>query len=336
MTASFPPRPKAIATILKSKDDAKNLQTLLYSMIKKSKTTKSATATTNDYAPELLLLATKDCDDIIKESNLDVFFDRVVVVENSISAISLKIELFKLVEYERIFFVDCSCVIIKDITHLFETPLHNNNTLGAVPNDELGFLTNALLIKPCLSTYQSLNKYNTTKDNDVILTHKDDQTFIRHFVSSFTPLSNTIYIENMKNDTTSTTTALILSNPSKSLKNQYYNKSETYKESKVKERTTMKQKYEEKKRKAFLNLQNAKASAKAAAAKSGSSTKQSKELKEKHDTVSQRYKQLRKEGLNVKDAMLQARRDCGEDTSIDINDKEESSKKVAQMFGLNL
>lgn len=330
--ATFPPRPCAIATILQNKDDAQNIQILLYSMIKKTRTTKSTTtnaketssssssSSTPTYAPELLILTTREYNDVIKEHKLDVFCDRIIVIENI--TMPLKLELFKLMEYERVLYIDCSHVVTKDVSSLFETILDSNNTIAGVPKPESGFSTDVLLIKPRISSHQSLYSYNSIRDSNVMVTDKEDETFDHYFASSFSVLPK------------ETITSAIHSEPSKSLKTQYYAKSETYKESILKERKIWKEKYEDKKRKASLNYQNAKASA-TAAAKSSASSKQSREIKEKHETVSQRYKQLRKEGLSVKDAMLQARKDCGDD-SVHSDTNKESGKQVAQMFGLSL
>lgn len=326
--ATYPPRPNAIATILENKDDVKNIQILLYSIIKKSRTTKStstnaketSSSSTHVYAPELLILTTNECNDVIKENKLDVFCDRIIVVENV--TMPLKLGLFKLVEYERILYVDCSHVVAKDVSSVFESLLDSNNTIAGVPKSDSGFSTNVLLIKPCISTYQSLCSYDSIRDSNIMVTDKEDERFDHYFASSFSPLSK------------EATTSAIHSEPSKSLKIQYYTKCETYKESILQKRKIWKEKYEEKKRKASLNYQNAKASA-TAAAKSSASSKQSREIKEKHVNVSQRYKQLRKEGLNVKDAMLQARKDCGDD-SVHSDANKDSGKQVAKMFGLSL
>jgi glycogenin glucosyltransferase len=130
-----PPRPKAIATFLSSKDFLPGCQCLLHSV-----NTHLPPTAKNEYPPEVIvLLSSKLKDDASITDRLRLFCTRIIEVEhipinnddddageNKQSHVKewdencgwTKLHLFGLDSYDTILYIDADCLVLKDISHL--------------------------------------------------------------------------------------------------------------------------------------------------------------------------------------------------------------------------
>ena len=158
-----PPRPKAIATFLSSRDFLPGCQTLLHSV----RTKLPPTTGQDQYPPELIvLLSSKLKNDESVIDRLRFFCDRIIEVEhipiyrNSDDGAAshvkawdencgwTKLRLFELEGYSTILYIDADCLVVKDVSHLLsidesdgnnadntdQTTTHRRGLLAAAPD----------------------------------------------------------------------------------------------------------------------------------------------------------------------------------------------------------
>ncbi|KAL7516021.1 hypothetical protein ACHAWX_001082 [Stephanocyclus meneghinianus] len=135
--APFPPRPKAIATFLSSKDFLPGCQTLLHSI-----KTRLPVRASDEYPPEIIvLISSKISNEVSIKSRLYPFFcDRIISVAHipiNIKASNgaqdlchvrewdencgwTKLRIFELDSYDTILYIDADCLVVKDVSHLLD------------------------------------------------------------------------------------------------------------------------------------------------------------------------------------------------------------------------
>jgi len=335
---SFPPKPQAIATLITTNEFVPGAQTFFYS-VKKT----MAALLDGEYPPELLLLATRNVD----TKHLSKFCHRIIIVDlipsphtsgndtcSSNGWDYTKLHLWSLTSYSQILYVDADCLVLKDIFHLLRKGKHNSDhnvdMVTAVPDIHPPDKFNAgvLLFSPSRLVYDDMmEKIPTLPSYD-----GGDTGFLNAYYPGWFASSNrlpfrynaqrSLYHTTKKQNPAywdSIDSKLIIhysSTPkpwmvAKSICQKVGNELESmwwdwYDESR----------YDGVKQKGKPT---------AAAAASPSCPNQ----KQQHWNVSARFKELRKQGLVSKDAMLQAKKDCGvHDNDVDV------SGQVASLFGI--
>lgn len=378
-----PPRPCAICTILTSQKNLLSTQTLLYSMMKKTNTNRSTTitATNNDnaivYQPEIVLFVTPDISKEIYEE-LSCFCTRIVLIDyisncyddninkkrqnNNISVNNYydlnvaKIHLLNQCVYDQILYIDFNCLVLKDISHLFQRTDIGNGLITAVSlqlNENIDnetynsdcFDTDVILMKPSHILYNDFMdqfRQSINDGDDINIEHiwngyfhkvwtqipKEKRLGKDYNGTTWEKHKSDAYIVNRKNIVDSANHQLKLEMDQ--LYERWQQKSQLFKENykekqilleKAKEDSDLRQK--KKRLQQHQQLQST--------TRSSSSASKRREM-EKHKLVAKRYKELRKQGMDPKESMKIARSDYGMDE--DEKGQPSASAKVASMFGL--
>ena len=174
--ATFPPKPDAIMTLLHSDSFLPGAQTLLYS-VKKHLSNKVA------YSPELVVLVTPDVSPQTHKQ-LEPFCTRVISVddihfpEHSIDSKipkqeplhrSLdnhcpgltKLRIFQLQQYDTVLYLDCDCLVLKDVSPLLELNkiyVESEALIAAAPDvippDK--FNSGVMVVRPNRKTFENM------------------------------------------------------------------------------------------------------------------------------------------------------------------------------------
>jgi len=333
----LPPRPNAIATLITTDDFLAGAQTLLYSIRKSLLSIPAA-----DYPPEIVVLTTTTSLSITSISTLEHLCDRIITVPFIKSPVKshvpswdtkcafTKLNLFKLQEYEKILYLDADCLVLKDVSHLFKEKFGEEKTeLVAAPDifppDK--FNGGVLLLKPSQSIFQSLlSKF----ENNFESYDGGDTGFLNAYFSDWY--------------TSSTARLPFKYNAQRYVYDVTFKKQPGYWQSvgdivvlhysstpKTWERISKPKKqgdeedlddlwwkwYEESS--VFLEKYDVPVK----------SSQKPKPIKKVHTDVIKRYKELRKEGKDIKSAMVQARIDCGV-----FEEKKNVGDQVADLFGI--
>jgi len=385
----FPPRPDAFVTFLTSDDFLPGAMTLLYS-IKKSMQKKDQSD--YHYPPELVCLVTPNisqktrkmlcptfCTRIIEVQSLD-FPDQSIqnkqIVANHVTSWSFqgaltKLHIFRLEQYDTILYIDADCLVVKDVTHLFDLgKLYQESEalLAAAPDifPPDRFNAGVMVVRPSRSVFKNmmdqsallssydggdtgfLNAYFSEWHSNMppfsrlkfgynaqrFLYHSTYEKqpnywdlgvapdlYIVHYSSSPKPWESKPTVieeegkvnieEHLQQEEIKTLKKVKKSAELELLWWNSYQRSQNY------AKTYANEKMEEEKKENQAILAAKKAA-------------QPKSVKDIHRLVSSRYKELRRQGLNTKDAMEQARQEHDQDL-----ENRSAGSQVAAMFGIN-
>ena len=389
LTPFGPPRPCAIATLLTSKKDLLQCQTVLYSIQQAHSKTISCKNDNNgnsnkinngfeyEYPPERILFVTSNISNDI-EQDLKFFCDRVIWIAAAAATANnrlnnhsnnvdydqfAKIHLLNHCEYDRILIIDSHCLVINDLSHVFQN--YNENDTGVTPSSR-GLITAAagsaasiqidddsndkfnqsiMVIKPNYEMYKEMvNQFRerTSSDNSQCATDFWNAYFHSAWIQL--PLEqrlgseyyytreihknnkNQIYIVN--NNSNSQGGSKVVDPSIDQLCQKMIKKSQIYKENQrekqILDQKAKKQAQQESKKQKSSDLKND------PHLRHENDTK--RKQMEKHGQVTKRYKELRKQGINTQDSMRMARTEYG----LDKDDEKQKSpnRQVASMFGL--